>query len=132
MAVASRAFSISQALLLLPYSLQIRVPSKGTIMSHISARSSFSYPIMSDSLPLPLCEKTSVKVPTLQRALEIGILFLFTCLIAYRLFSLTDHGIPWLLAFLCESWFAFNWVLNLITLWTPMDYKTYPNNLLQQ
>ncbi|XP_004287961.1 PREDICTED: cellulose synthase-like protein H1-like [Fragaria vesca subsp. vesca] len=87
---------------------------------------------MSDSLPLPLCEKTSVKVPTLQRALEIVILFLFTCLLAYRLFSLTDHGIPWLLAFLCESWFAFNWVLNFITQWTPMDYKTYPNNLLQQ
>ncbi|KAM5580594.1 cellulose synthase-like protein H1 [Rosa sericea] len=87
---------------------------------------------MADSLSLPLCEKTSVKVRTLRRALEIVISFLFICLLAYRLFSLTDHGIPWLLAFLCESWFAFNWVLNVITLWTPMDYKTYPNNLLQQ
>ncbi|PRQ52739.1 putative cellulose synthase (UDP-forming) [Rosa chinensis] len=87
---------------------------------------------MADSLSLPLCEKTSVKVCTLRRALEIVISVLFICLLAYRLFSLTDHGIPWLLAFLCESWFAINWVLNLITVWTPMDYKTYPNNLLLQ
>lgn len=94
---------------------------------------SICFPIMADSHSLPpLSEKTSVKVSTLQKALEIVISSLFICLLVYRLLSLTDHGFPWLLAFLCESWFAFNWVLNLITEWTPMDYKTYPDNLLQQ
>ncbi|PQQ01309.1 cellulose synthase-like protein H1 isoform X3 [Prunus yedoensis var. nudiflora] len=87
---------------------------------------------MANSQSLPLCEKKPLKINTLQRAQEIAILFLFICLLVYRLLSLTDHGFVWLLAFLCESWFAFNWVLTLNTQWTPVEYKTYPQNLLQQ
>ncbi|VVA17580.1 PREDICTED: cellulose synthase [Prunus dulcis] len=87
---------------------------------------------MASSQSLPLCEKTPLKINTLQRAQEIAILFLFICLLVYRLLSLTDHGFVWLLAFLCESWFTFNWVLTLIIQWTPVEYKTYPQNLLQQ
>ncbi|CAB4274168.1 unnamed protein product [Prunus armeniaca] len=87
---------------------------------------------MANSQSLPLCEKTPLQINTLQRAQEIAILFLFICLLVYRLLTLTDHGFVWLLAFLCESWFTFNWVLTLIIQWTPVEYKTYPQNLLQQ
>ncbi|CAN6571574.1 unnamed protein product [Malus baccata var. baccata] len=79
-----------------------------------------------------LCEKTPLKINALQKTLEIAILFFFVCVLVYRLLSLRDHGFVWLLAFTCESWFAFNWVLTLITQWTPVEYKTYPHNLLQQ
>ncbi|TQE01541.1 hypothetical protein C1H46_012904 [Malus baccata] len=78
-----------------------------------------------------LCEKTPLKINALQKTLEIAILFFFVCVLVYRLLSLRDHGFVWLLAFTCESWFAFSWALTLITQWTPVEYKTYPHNLLQ-
>ncbi|OMP08327.1 Cellulose synthase [Corchorus olitorius] len=36
---------------------------------------------------------------------------------------------PWLLAFLCESWFTIYWGIIVNCKWNPMDYKTYPENL---
>ncbi|OMO92763.1 cellulose synthase-like protein H1-like protein [Corchorus capsularis] len=47
----------------------------------------------------------------------------------YRLNSLNNHGFIWLLAFLCELWFTFDWLLKLITRWNPIEHKTYPENL---
>ncbi|XP_028952951.2 cellulose synthase-like protein H1 isoform X4 [Malus domestica] len=86
---------------------------------------------MENPQSLLLCEKTALKINALQKTLEIAILFLFVFVLVYRLLSLRDHGFVWLLAFACESWFAFNWVLILITQWTPVEYKTNPHNLLQ-
>ncbi|CAN6708088.1 unnamed protein product [Malus baccata var. baccata] len=86
---------------------------------------------MENPQSLLLCEKTALKINALQKTLEIAILFLFVFVLVYRLLSLRDHGFVWLLAFACESSFAFNWVLILITQWTPVEYKTNPHNLLQ-
>nr|POE84739.1 cellulose synthase-like protein h1 [Quercus suber] len=44
----------------------------------------------------------------------------------------SHHGLTWLLAFLCESWFTFTWALVISTKWNPVDYKTYPDRLLQR
>ncbi|KAM7503654.1 hypothetical protein LguiB_002558 [Lonicera macranthoides] len=82
-------------------------------------------------LSLPLHEKIPRK-NTVPRAVELVLLFLLLSLLVYRLFSLHHHGFPWLLALLCESWFAFNWVLIVCIKWTQFDYKTYPQRLLQR
>ncbi|CBI28831.3 unnamed protein product, partial [Vitis vinifera] len=78
----------------------------------------------------PLYEKIPQK-NTLHRALEFTIFFLLLSLLAYRLLSLKNNGFAWLIAFLCESWFTFLWVLNLSSKWNPVSYITYPERLLQ-
>ncbi|XP_062150899.1 cellulose synthase-like protein H1 [Alnus glutinosa] len=78
---------------------------------------------------LPLCERIPRK-NTAQRAIDIIILFLLLSLLIYRFLFLNDHGLTWLLAFLCESWFTFIWVLVISNKWSPVGYKTYPDNLL--
>ncbi|KAM3697165.1 hypothetical protein ACJW31_06G091300 [Castanea mollissima] len=78
----------------------------------------------------PLCERIEQK-HTVQRSLETIITLLLLSLLVYRLLSFKDHGFTWLLAFLCELCFTLHWVLNVITKWTPVDYKTYPDRLLQ-
>ncbi|XP_059452413.1 cellulose synthase-like protein H1 [Corylus avellana] len=78
---------------------------------------------------LPLCDKTTRK-NTAQRAIDIIILFLLLSLLVYRILLLKDHGLTWLLAFLCESWFTFTWVLVMSIKWNRVEYKTYPDNLL--
>ncbi|KAL5573388.1 hypothetical protein UlMin_022985 [Ulmus minor] len=80
---------------------------------------------------LPLCQKIPIK-NNLQRAQDLIILLLSISLLVYRLLTFTNHGFPWFLAFLCESWFTFEWILFLSTKWTPVDYKTYPENLSQR
>ncbi|XP_057506116.1 cellulose synthase-like protein H2 isoform X3 [Actinidia eriantha] len=80
--------------------------------------------------PLALYERVTRK-NTIPRAVELTILFLLLSLVAYRLISLQDHGFTWFLASVCESWFAFTWVLSVSTKWTQADYKTYPEHLLQ-
>ncbi|XVE78451.1 hypothetical protein DITRI_Ditri13aG0146300 [Diplodiscus trichospermus] len=77
---------------------------------------------------LPLYEKISYK-NTIQRALDATLLFLLVSLLVYRLFSLKNHGFPWLLAFLCESWFTFIWGIDVSTKWSPVECRTYPENL---
>ncbi|KAJ9686470.1 hypothetical protein PVL29_015394 [Vitis rotundifolia] len=85
---------------------------------------------MAKSIPSPLYEKIPQK-NTLHRALDLTIFFLLLSLLAYRLLSHKNNGLTWLVAFLCESWFTFLWVLNLSSKWNPVSYKTYPERLLQ-
>ena len=85
---------------------------------------------MVDSSSPPLCERIEQK-HTVQRSLETIIILLLLSFLVYRLLSFKDHGFTLLLAFLCELYFTLHWVLNVITKWTPVDYKTYPDPLLQ-
>ncbi|GAV73787.1 Cellulose_synt domain-containing protein [Cephalotus follicularis] len=78
----------------------------------------------------PLFEKIAPKNTT-QRCLDITILYLLISLIVYRILNLSSHGFTWLLAFLCESWFAFLWLLILNAKWSPLKYRTYPEHLLE-
>ncbi|OMP08325.1 Cellulose synthase [Corchorus olitorius] len=82
---------------------------------------------------LRLCERVSSK-SIIRRTLDVTVFCLFLCLLSYRLNSLSSHGFTWLplLAFLCESSFAFTWFLNLSTRWNPVEHKTYPENLLSR
>ncbi|XP_031286056.1 cellulose synthase-like protein B3, partial [Pistacia vera] len=82
-------------------------------------------------ISVPLFEKVFPK-NTYQRAVDVTILFLLFCLLIFRLLSFNNHGLAWFLAFLCELWFTFNWVLIVCTRWTPMLYKTFPERLQQQ
>ncbi|KAJ7948137.1 Cellulose synthase-like protein [Quillaja saponaria] len=80
----------------------------------------------------PLYEEISLKHVTVRRILDIIILFLQLSLLVYRFFNLNNNGFTWLLAFLCELWFTIDWILSLCIIWTPIDYKTYPENLINQ
>ncbi|XP_058072602.1 cellulose synthase-like protein H1 [Magnolia sinica] len=86
---------------------------------------------MTNPISLPLHEKIPRK-NTLSRALNLLILFLLLSLLFYRVQHLGSHGTVWLIAFLCESWFTFFWVLNTNIRWNPVDQKTYPNRLLER
>ncbi|KAF8414123.1 hypothetical protein HHK36_002122 [Tetracentron sinense] len=86
---------------------------------------------MASPIFLPLQEKVPRK-NTLQRASELTIFYLLLSFLLYRLLSLNDHGVPWLLAFLCESWFTFVWFLSINIKWNLVDHKTYPERLLQR
>ncbi|XP_028122993.1 cellulose synthase-like protein H1 isoform X1 [Camellia sinensis] len=85
---------------------------------------------MTNPISLPLYERVARK-NNIARAVELIILFLLLSLLVYRLLSFKDHGLSWLLAFLCESCFTFIWLLTVSTKWNQVDYKTYPQNLLQ-
>ncbi|KAL7000067.1 hypothetical protein U1Q18_001217 [Sarracenia purpurea var. burkii] len=78
----------------------------------------------------PLYERVARRNTT-ARAVELGILFLLLSLLVHRLLTLKDQGFTWLLAFLCESWFAFIWVLTISTKWNQVDHKTFPERLLK-
>ncbi|KAG6717656.1 hypothetical protein I3842_04G111900 [Carya illinoinensis] len=84
----------------------------------------------STNISLPLYEKIPRK-NALQRTSDIIIFFLLLSLLTYRLLHLKNHGTTWLLAFLCESWFTFTWVLVLNMKWNPVIFKTHPDHLLQ-
>uniref|UniRef100_A0A2P2JHA2 Cellulose synthase-like protein n=1 Tax=Rhizophora mucronata TaxID=61149 RepID=A0A2P2JHA2_RHIMU len=86
---------------------------------------------MADTFYPPLYDRIAHKMPA-RRALDVTILLLLGSLVVYRLLSLNTHGFAWFLAFLCESWFTFIWVLTISTKWTPVDYKTYPERLLER
>ncbi|KAI8551966.1 hypothetical protein RHMOL_Rhmol06G0228500 [Rhododendron molle] len=83
------------------------------------------------STSLPLYERVARK-NTIARAIELLILSLLLSLLAYRILSFEDRGFSWLLAFLCESWFAFIWVLTVSTKWSQVEYQTYPQRVLQR
>ncbi|KAL5865233.1 hypothetical protein ACOSQ3_002747 [Xanthoceras sorbifolium] len=80
---------------------------------------------------LPLFEKIYSKNKT-QRVADVTVLFLLFSLLVYRLLSLQDHGFPWFLAFMCESWFTLNWVIIVTIRWTPLVYKIHPELLEQR
>nr|XP_023915035.1 cellulose synthase-like protein H1 [Quercus suber] len=86
---------------------------------------------MASPISLPLYEKIPRK-NTLQRAFDSLIFLLLLSLLIYRLLFFNNHGLTWLLAFLCESWFTFTWVLIISSKWNPVENKTYPDRLLQQ
>ena len=88
---------------------------------------------MKKSLDSPiLCEKIRIKRRLKDIVIDLFTLLLHFSLLTYRLLTLSDHGFAWLLAFLCESWFAFERILALATMWTPLDTKTFPQTLLQR
>ncbi|KAL0001659.1 hypothetical protein SO802_015440 [Lithocarpus litseifolius] len=86
---------------------------------------------MANPISLPLYEKIPRK-NTLQRAFDSLIFLLLLSLLIYRLLFLNNHGLTWLLAFLCESWFTFTWVVIISSKWNPVENKTYPDRLLQR
>jgi cellulose synthase/poly-beta-1,6-N-acetylglucosamine synthase-like glycosyltransferase len=86
---------------------------------------------MANPISLPLYEKISRK-HNLQRAFDILIFFLLLSLLIYRFLSLNNHGLTWLLAFLCESFFTFTWFLVISTKYNPVAYKTYPDLVLER
>ncbi|GMI78990.1 cellulose synthase-like B3 [Hibiscus trionum] len=83
---------------------------------------------MANEITLPLYHKTARK-NTIQRTLDVTLLFLLVSLLVYRLLSLKNHGFVWLLALLCESCFTFTWSLIVSTKWNPVEIETYPENL---
>ncbi|XP_024033057.1 cellulose synthase-like protein H1 isoform X2 [Morus notabilis] len=85
------------------------------------------------SSTLPLYERISRK-NVVKNFFEIIIFFLLLPLPVYRIIFLRDHTVDssyWLLAFLCELWFTFYWVILISTKWNPVEYKTHPDRLLQ-
>ncbi|WOH03204.1 hypothetical protein DCAR_0522600 [Daucus carota subsp. sativus] len=77
---------------------------------------------------LPLYERVHLK-NSIPRAVELLILSLLISLLAYHLISLKQHGIPTLLAFLCESCFAFCWILVINCKWNQVKYIPYTDRL---
>ncbi|VVB07424.1 unnamed protein product [Arabis nemorensis] len=81
----------------------------------------------SSSLP-PLCEKISYKSYVL-RAVDLTIIGLFFSLLVYRILHMNQNDTVWVVAFLCESFFSFVWLLITSIKWSPADYKSYPDRL---
>ncbi|WOL15519.1 cellulose synthase-like protein H1 [Canna indica] len=76
-----------------------------------------------------LHERVPLSKP-LQRLSDLLILFLLLSLVAYRVASLRSHGgHAWFVALVCESWFAFVWLLNVNAKWNRVTYKTFPPRL---
>ncbi|PWA84755.1 cellulose synthase-like B4 [Artemisia annua] len=86
-----------------------------------------------DSTFLPI-QETIVHNNKTARAIELVILALLTSLLVYRVFSFKnqDHYLPWLVAFLCELWFTFYWILSVSTKWNQNTTITYPERLLKR
>ncbi|KAI7731548.1 hypothetical protein M8C21_022304, partial [Ambrosia artemisiifolia] len=86
-----------------------------------------------DSYHLPL-QETIVHNNKTVRAIELVNLSLLVSVLVYRLvyFKDQDQYLPWLLAFLCESWFTFNWALSICIKWNQYTTKTYPDRLLKR
>ncbi|XP_068661746.1 cellulose synthase-like protein H1 [Aristolochia californica] len=79
----------------------------------------------------PLHERIPVK-NNLSRAIQLLNFLLLLCLLTYRFLHLGNNGPAWHLAFICESWFTFMFFLSMNTKWNPVEYRTYPQRLLQQ
>ncbi|KAK7375198.1 hypothetical protein VNO78_35891 [Psophocarpus tetragonolobus] len=80
---------------------------------------------------LPLYEKIWLK-RTFERLIDSLILVLLLLLLSYRVFSSNSFTFPWFLAFLCESWFTFTWIVILNSKWSPAITITHPERLLQR
>ncbi|KAI4334134.1 hypothetical protein L6164_018864 [Bauhinia variegata] len=57
-------------------------------------------------------------------------LLLLLLLICYRVLAVKKYNFLWFVAFLCESWFTFLWVLVISSKWSPAVITTYPYRLL--
>lgn len=65
-------------------------------------------------------------------AVELLLLFLLFSLLTYRFLSLKQYGTPALVAFLCESFFTYIWILVFNIKWNQIKYVEYPDRLLKQ
>ncbi|KAK7272275.1 hypothetical protein RJT34_28772 [Clitoria ternatea] len=77
---------------------------------------------------VPLYEKIWMK-HRFSRVMDSCTLILLLLLLCYRVSSHTVHTFPCFLAFICESWFTFNWILLINTKWTPSYTKTFLDRL---
>ncbi|XP_061375276.1 cellulose synthase-like protein B4 isoform X2 [Gastrolobium bilobum] len=84
---------------------------------------------MANENTLPLYDKIWLK-HTFSRVMDSLTLLFLLLLLGYRVFSYNNTTFPWFVAFLCESWFTFTWVLTISTKWTPAHTKTYLDRLL--
>ncbi|MQL76730.1 hypothetical protein Taro_009128 [Colocasia esculenta] len=83
-------------------------------------------------MPTPNAFPLQERIPvgsTLKRVAHLAILSLLVLLLLYRLSSLPHHGLPWLLALLCEAWFTFVWLLNVNAKWNPVIRRTHPAHI---
>ncbi|KAJ0441471.1 putative cellulose synthase (UDP-forming) [Helianthus annuus] len=82
---------------------------------------------------LPL-QETIVHNNKTARAIELVNLSLLVSVLVYRVVYFNDQEqyLPWLLAFLCESWFTFNWIVAVCIKWNQCTTKTYPDRLLKR
>ncbi|RDY01533.1 Cellulose synthase-like protein B3 [Mucuna pruriens] len=80
---------------------------------------------------LPLYEKVWLK-RRFQRVIDTFILLLLLLLLSYRVFSPNTFTFSWFLAFICESWFTFTWIVILNAKWSPAVTTTHPDHLLQR
>ncbi|XP_054812809.1 cellulose synthase-like protein H1 isoform X3 [Prosopis cineraria] len=70
---------------------------------------------------------------TFQRVMDGSIFLLLLLLLSHRLISFSTHfTFPCFLAFLCESWFTFNWFMILSTKWSPARINTFLHPLSLQ
>lgn len=79
----------------------------------------------------PLQERIPLRC-AVRRASHVAISLLFILWLLHRLSSLRHHRLPYLLAFLCESWFAFVWLLNVNIKWSPILRRTHPDRILKR
>ncbi|KAF5758817.1 putative cellulose synthase (UDP-forming) [Helianthus annuus] len=86
-----------------------------------------------DSYCLPL-QETIVHNNKTARTIELVVLSLLVFVLVYRVvyFNDQDQYLPWLLAFLCESWFTFNWTLSVCIKWNQSTTITYPDRLFKR
>ncbi|XP_020238378.1 cellulose synthase-like protein H1 [Cajanus cajan] len=84
---------------------------------------------MGNDKHLPLYDKIWVK-HRFSRVMDSFTLLLLFLLLAYRIFSLNNCTVPQLLAFMCESWFTFLWIVIITTKWNPAYTITYVQRLL--
>lgn len=60
-------------------------------------------------------------------------LLLMLSFLGYRVLNPLDESYNiWIVAFACEIWFAFQWILEWNMRWLFVDYKTYPERLVQR
>ncbi|XP_059661888.1 cellulose synthase-like protein H1 [Cornus florida] len=85
---------------------------------------------MASPVSLPLYERIRRK-NTIPRAVELIILFILISLLVYRHLNRENHGVSWLMAFFCELFFTFVWILSVSTKWNQVDFITHPERLLQ-
>ncbi|KAK7324809.1 hypothetical protein VNO77_28664 [Canavalia gladiata] len=86
---------------------------------------------MANEGDLPLYEKIWLK-RRFQRVMDTFILLLLLFLLGYRVFSINTFTLPWFLAFLCESWFTFTWIVILNAKWSPAITVTHIDRLLKR
>ncbi|VVB07425.1 unnamed protein product [Arabis nemorensis] len=82
----------------------------------------------SSSFLPPLCKRISHKSYVI-RAMDLTILSLVFSLLVYRILHMSHNDTAWAVAFFCESYFSFVWLLLSSTKWSPADHKTYPDRL---